>query len=405
MAENLKDRTASLASVSRAARRRPAGKGGHGGRWILWIIVVSITVFVYWASTSYLDQITRAPAQVIASARTQIIQSFDGGVIATLAVREGNTVAKGQLLLSFGTARAESLWLETQAKVAGLQSTVARLTAEMLDQPLKFDASLRAFPQYRQNQMTLYNKRRQALAEEIGVYQKALRLAVQELDTTEPLLKNGDVGLAEVLRLRRQVSDIEGQIVNRKNKYFQDTQSELAKAQEELAGAEQVLQQRKLQLDNTSIYAPMAGVVKNIRFTTLGAVVKPGEDILELVPGNEDLILEAKVKPADIGFIRMGLPTAIKIDAFDYSVFGALQGEVVYISADTLKEQEHGAESSYYVVRVKASADKLRGPSGNLVKVGPGMTATVEMMTGRKTIMQYLTKPILKTMHESLTER
>ena len=273
MAENLKDRTASLASVSRAARRRPAGKGGHGGRWILWIIVVSITVFVYWASTSYLDQITRAPAQVIASARTQIIQSFDGGVIATLAVREGNTVAKGQLLLSFGTARAESLWLETQAKVAGLQSTVARLTAEMLDQPLKFDASLRAFPQYRQNQMTLYNKRRQALAEEIGVYQKALRLAVQELDTTEPLLKNGDVGLAEVLRLRRQVSDIEGQIVNRKNKYFQDTQSELAKAQEELAGAEQVLQQRKLQLDNTSIYAPMAGVVKNIRFTTLGAVV------------------------------------------------------------------------------------------------------------------------------------
>jgi adhesin transport system membrane fusion protein len=389
-----------MSEQSRAERR-----SSRAGRWIMWTIAASITGFAVWASTSYLDQITRAPAQVIASARTQIIQSYDGGVIERLAVREGGRVKKGQLLLSFAPARTEAQWREIQAKVAGLKSTVIRLNAEILDKPLVFDATMRPWPQYVANQTALYMKRRQALHEEIRVYEKALGLAVEELATTEPLLKNGDVGLAEVLRLRRQVSDIEGQIINRRNKYFQDAQTELAKAQEDLAAAEQVLEQRHIQLENTEIHAPMAGVVKNIRFTTLGAVVKPGEDILELVPDNDDLILEAKVKPGDIGFIRPGLATTIKVDAYDYAIFGALTGEVFYISADTLKEQDRGVETTYYIVRIRASAHQLTAPSGAKMQVIPGMTATVEMLTGRKTIMQYLTKPIIKTLHESLTER
>jgi len=231
-------------------------------------------------------------------------------------------------------------------------------------------------------------------------------LAQEELQATEPLLKNGDVGLADVLRLRRQVTDLEGQIANRKNKYFQDAQTELAKAQEDLASVAQAMEQRKIQLDNTVVLAPRAGIVKNIRFTTLGAVVKSGEDILELVPADNDLVVEAKVKPGDIGFIHMGLPATLKVDAFDYSVFGALQGKVIYISADTMKEDTRGLQDqTYYLVRVKADEAHLVGRNGEEMAVTPGMTATVEILTGKKTILNYLLKPIVKTLHESMTER
>ncbi len=233
-----------------------------------------------------------------------------------------------------------------------------------------------------------------------------MALAQEELDATEPLLKKGDVGLADVLRLRRQVTDLEGQIANRKNKYFQDSQTDLAKAQEDLASVLQAMEQRKFQLDNTTVLAPRAGVVKNIRFTTMGAVVKSGEDILELVPVDNDLVVEVKVKPVDIGFLRIGLPATIKVDAFDYSIFGALQGEVIYISADTLKEESRSPQdSTYFVVRVRASAANLIGRRGEKMDVTPGMTTTVEILTGKKTILNYLIKPISKTLHESMTER
>jgi adhesin transport system membrane fusion protein len=154
------------------------------------------------------------------------------------------------------------------------------------------------------------------------------------------------------------------------------------------------------------VFAPRAGIVKNIRFTTLGAVVKSGEDILELVPADNDLVVEAKVKPADIGFIRLGLPATIKVDAFDYSVFGGLQGQVIYISADTMKEDARGLQDqTYYLVRVKSDSANLTGRNGDAMSVTPGMTATVEILTGKKTVLNYLIKPIVKTLHESMTER
>ncbi len=377
-----------------------------GGRWALWAIMVCLVSFFTWAYYSELEQVTRAQGQVIASSRTQIIQSLDGGVIESVAVKEGATVRAGQVLLKFSAARADSAWRETRARAAALTAAVARLRAEVFDEPMVFDALVKAHPGFAENQKELYKKRKRAIDDELSAYKKALGLAQEELQATEPLLKNGDVGLADVLRLRRQVTDLEGQIANRKNKYFQDAQAELAKAQEDLASVSQAMEQRKIQLDNTVVLAPRAGIVKNIRFTTLGAVVKSGDDILELVPADNDLVVEAKVKPADIGFIHIGLPATLKVDAYDYSVFGALQGKVMYISADTMKEDTRGLQDqTYYLVRVKADSAHLVGRNGEEMAVTPGMTATVEILTGKKTILNYLIKPIVKTLHESMTER
>lgn len=375
-------------------------------RQLLWVSCTCILVFVIWASFGKLEQITRASGQVIASSRTQVIQSIDGGSIEALEVKEGDHVTAGQSLIKFVSNRTDASWRETNAKAAALSATVARLQAEISGSPLVFNDLVKQYPGFVTDETSLYMRRQQSLKDEIGSLSQALALATQELNATEPLLKYGDVGLSEVLRLRRQVAELKGQIANRRNKYFQDSQAELAKSQEDLASVLQVLEQRKIQLDNTSIYAPMAGTVKNIKFTTVGGVIKPGENIMEIVPEDSDLLVEVKVRPSEIGFIRPKLPATIKIDAFDYSVFGALKGEVVYISADTIKEEGKPSETSaYYVVRVRSDSTQLTGRSSEKMDISPGMTATVEIVTGKKSIMSYLTKPITKTLNESMSEK
>jgi adhesin transport system membrane fusion protein len=385
--------------------QQPAWKF-QSARWILWSVMAGVAAFVYWADHGELDQITRAAGTVVASSRTQVIQSQDGGVIEEMAVKEGMAVQANQLLLRFSAQRARSAYDEARAKAAALQSAVDRLQAEILDRPLKFNKLVQAFPDFVSAQSDLYRKRRHSLDDEIKAYDRALVLARQELGSTEPLLEKGDVGLAEVLRLRRQVADLEGQIVNRRNKYFQDAQAEFAKAQEDLASVEQLMAQRKLQLDNCEVRSPRAAIVKNIRFTTVGAVIRPSDDILELVPSDNDLLVEVKVRPADIGFIRPGLRAMVKLDAYDYAIYGGLDGEVVYISADTLKEESRAPQdSTYYLVRVRADKTQLVSKAGQRMDIIPGMTANAELLTGKRTVLSYLTKPISKTLGDAMKER
>lgn len=375
-------------------------------RQLLWVSCICVLVFIVWATFGKLEQITRASGQVIASSRTQVIQSLDGGLIETLEVREGDHVMAGQTLIKFVANRSDAAWRETNAKAAALSATAARLQAEISGEPLVFNDLVKQYPGFVIDETNLYTRRQRSFKDEVGSLSQALALANQELSATEPLLKYGDVGLSEVLRLRRQVAELKGQIANRRNKYFQDSQAELSKSQEDLASVLQVLEQRKIQLDNTSIHAPMAGTVKNIKFTTVGGVIKPGENIMEIVPEDSDLLVEVKVKPADIGFIKSKLPATIKIDAFDYSVFGSLKGEVIYISADTIKEEGKSAEANaYYIVRVRSDSTQLKGRSNEKMDISPGMTATVEIVTGKKSIMNYLTKPITKTLNESMGEK
>ena len=380
-------------------------KEARRGRMLIWTCSIALLGVIGWASWAELDQVTRANGQVIASSRNQIIQVADGGVLAELRVHEGSIVKRGALLARFDRTRAESSYLESTAKAAGLKAAVARLQAEVFGGTPKFPPELQGFPEFRANQLALFSKRQGAVQAEVGALTSSMQLIKEELEMNLPLLETGDVSRAEILKLKRQVVDIQAQITNRRNKYLQESQTDLVKAQEDLAGVLQTVTQRKEQLGSTDIYAPTDGIVRNVRLTTLGGVAKPGEEILQIVPTDDDLIIEAKVKPADIAFIKPGLPTAVKLDAYDYAIYGRLRGTVSYISADTLSEDNKGNEQPYYRVQIKTSGRNLVGKNGEPILIQPGMTATVEINTGRKTVLRYLTKPITKTFSESLGER
>jgi len=375
------------------------------GRLLIWGSAFAIVSFLLWAHWAELDQITRANGQVIASSRNQVIQSPEGGVLAEMPVREGAQVKRGQLLARFDKTKSEAGYLESAAKAAGLMAAVSRLNAEIFGGQPKFPPELDNYPEFRTNQLALFNKRQSAVRDEISALEKSMKLIKEELEMNMPLLKTGDVSRADILRLQRQVADIEGQVTNRRNKYLQECQTDLGKAQEDLAGIMQIVTQRKEQLDFTEVRSPMDGIVRNVRLTTLGGVAKPGEEIMQIVPVDDDLIIEAKVKPSDIAFVKPGLPATIKLDAYDYSIYGTLEGEVIYISADTLDVDVRSNEQPYYRVQIKTSIHNLVSKKNERIDVQPGMTAVAEIKTGKKTVLHYLTKPITKTISESMGER
>lgn len=377
-----------------------------GRSLIIGVSVLALIGFVAWARWAQIDQITRATGQVIPSGRVQVVQSADGGVITELLVREGDQVARGQLLVRLDATKARAAVEESRAKEAALRAALTRIEAEIYDKPLVFDPSVSAYPDFIQNQTSLFEKRRTALEQELRTLDEMLELVSQELEMNQPLLATGDVSRSEVLRLQRQVAEIGGKIVDRRNRYLQELQSELTKTEEELVSAVQLRAQREDQLSRTELYAPTAGIVKNVRFTTVGAVLRPGDEMLQIVPSDDELIVEAKVSPSDIGFIRPGQSVNVKFDAYDYAIYGSGEGEVSYISADTLTEQTARGEMSFYRVHVKvdASAMQKRRPN-ETIELQPGMTATAEIKTGQNTVLRFLTKPLTKTMSEAFTER
>lgn len=376
----------------------------YAGRLILATSVVVLGAVV-WAANAPLDQITRGSGQVIASSHTQIIQAADGGVIQVLKVREGDKVKRGQLLAALDSIKTESAVKESAARAAALRANIARLKAEVFGGRPNFGPELAAYPEFLDNQRTLFIKRQAAINEEVAALKSSLALVNSELQMNLPLLKTGDVSRADVLRLQRQVADLTGQITNRKNKYLQDSQTELSKAEEELAGVMQILAQRQEQLDNTRLQAPVDGVIKNVRLTTPGAVLKPGEELLSIVPLGDELIVETKIKPADVAYLKPGLEASVKFDAWDYSIHGSFKGHVSYISADTLSEETRQGEQTYYRVKVALPSQSLVSHKGNTIELQPGMTAQVDIKTGTQTVLQYLTKPITKTVSESMGER
>lgn len=370
---------------------------------------IILVILALWAGFSELDQIARAQGQVIATARTQVIQSANDGIIEALLVREGERVKKGQILARLDRSQAEAAWRDSLGKVAALKAALARLQAEVYNRPLTFDDDVRQYPAFIANQTELFQRRRDAFRAEVAALEESLRLVREELALSEKLLATGDLGLVEVIRLRKQMADLNGHITNRRNKYFQDAQAEMTKAEEDLSTQQQVLAERTAILERTEIVAPTDGLVRNIQLTTPGAKVRPGDIIMELLPTSSALIVEAKLKPADIAYLRNGLPAAIKLDAYDYSIYGVLRGEVAYISPDALAEKTQYGEQAYYRVHIRidetALAERNRTHPGKPVEIQPGMTATVDITTGKQTVLSYLTKPVTKTLSESLSER
>ncbi|MGB2786201.1 HlyD family efflux transporter periplasmic adaptor subunit [Psychrobacter sp.] len=373
-------------------------------RLSIWIALVGVTVLIIWASFAKIDQVTRAKATVIASARTQEIQASEGGVLTELAVVEGQEVKAGQLLVVLEEERAKAAVDNSASKTAALKAKLARLNAEIFEKPLIFTQDVKDYPEYVQNQTALYNRRRQAINEDVSSLEKMLVLAKRELSMNEPLLTYGDVSQADVIKLRRQVADIEAQINNKRNKYFEEAQAEMTKAQEELDTELEQLRDRLQVLDEKRLLSPTEGKINNINVTTIGGVVKPGEVIMQILPTSSDLIIDAKVSPADIAYIKEGQDATVKLDAYDYSIFGAMTGTVNYISPDTLMEKTPKGEEPYYRVLIVITGAEFKGREDKIV-IKPGMTASVDIKAMERTVLSYLTKPITKTLSEGLGER
>ncbi|MDD5053113.1 MAG: HlyD family type I secretion periplasmic adaptor subunit [Sulfuricurvum sp.] len=375
----------------------------------IWIILGSLLIiiipFFIWASYAQIDQISHAQGQVIATAKTQEIQSAMDGVIESINVKEGQIVKKGERLVVLERSQSQASYDDSRAKVAALQATLTRLRAEVYGKPLVFSESARHYPEFIDNQTALFHRRQQALNDEISALQESLKLAEDELNLNLPLLKNGDIGATEIIRLKRQIADLKGQISNKRNKYFQDSQADMTKAEEELSTKEQELEDRKITLQRTIIEAPVDAIVKNILLTTQGARVRPGDVILELVPTGDQLIIETKMKPSDVSFVKQGQEAAIKLDAYDYSIYGIFHGKVKYISPDTLSEKSSEGEKYYFRVQIVLDQMKLVSKSGKNINITPGMTAQVDIITGNRSVLSYLSKPITKTFSESFHER
>lgn len=370
----------------------------------IWIALVGIITLLVWASFAKIDQVTRAKATVIASARTQEIQASEGGILTELAVVEGQEVKAGQLLVVLEEERAKAAVDNSASKTSALKAKLARLNAEIFETPLVFTQDVKNYPEYVQNQTALYNRRRQAINEEVSSLEKMLVLARQELKMNEPLLKYGDVSQADIIKLSRQVADIEAQINNKRNKYFEEAQAEMTKAQEELDTEIEVLRDSLQVLEEKRLLSPTEGKINNINVTTIGGVVKPGETIMQILPTSSDLVIDAKVSPADIAYVQEGQDATVKLDAYDYSIFGAMNGTVNYISPDTLIEQTPKGEEPYYRVLIVITGAEFEGRKDKIV-IKPGMTASVDIKAMERTVLSYLTKPITKTLSEGMGER
>jgi adhesin transport system membrane fusion protein len=374
-------------------------------RLALRLTFVALAAFIFWAYYSEIDQVSRAVGAVIPSSNVQIVQSRDGGVLEALPVKAGDLVEKGQVIAQFNVTEAQADYREARAKAASLDANLARLRAELFGESPVFDEEYSEYTQFRQSQLQLMEKRQSALNEDLQAIDGMLALIREEIAMNEPLVAKGDVSRTEILRLKRQEAELVAKRVTRRNEYFQEVQSDFAKAEEEFERVRQAVIQRERQLSQTTVVAPVKGLIKRIRVTTEGGVIRPGEDVLEIVPVDDDLLIEAKLPPSDIGFVKVGQEATVKIDAYDFTIYGNLKGFVSYISADTIEEQAGQNTQTYYSIQVRTNGKQFSGRPNEELQILPGMTALVEIQTGKNTILNYLLKPITKTISESMGER
>ncbi|MBP6117304.1 MAG: HlyD family type I secretion periplasmic adaptor subunit [Neisseriaceae bacterium] len=381
----------------------------HRGQfWVVILFLVLIVVFLVWAYNSKLEEVTRGQGSIIASSREQIIQSLDPGIIVEMNAKEGDVVEKGQILLKLDDTRSAAIWRESEAKVANLEAMSARLRAESSGTPPQFPEGLD--DALKQREYAAYVARKRALVDGVAGLQRSQRLLDQEIAITRPMAQKGLVSHVEVLRMERQSADLGLQIADRQNRYATDANNELVKTESELAQARENMAMRADPVERSLIRAPLRGIVKNIKINTVGGVVNAGQEILEIVPLDDKLLVEAYIRPQDVAFLRPGLPAVVKISAYDYAIYGGLEGTVSLISPDTLSNDRRNSELKlnqnevYYRILVKTNDNSLVDKNGQKMPIIPGMVATVDVKTGEKTVFQYLIKPITR-MKQALRER
>lgn len=414
-------------------------------RLTIWGILLFFVFFILWASLAPIDEVTRGEGKAIPSSKLQKVQNLEGGIVAEIFAREGEVVEIGQPLLRLDKTRFVSNVGETEAERVAMALRVARLSAEVEGKPLSIDEKLReASPSQAASEESLYQSRRKQLDDEIGglqqqlvqrqqelreygskraQYASSLQLLRQEIGMSEPLVARGAVSPVEILRLRRSevevrgemdatalaipraeaaIKEIQSKIEESRGKFRSDALTQLNEARTDLNKATATSQALDDRVNRTLVTSPVRGIVKQLMVNTIGGVIQPGSDIVEIVPLDDTLVVEAKILPKDIAFLHPGQRATVKFTAYDYTVYGGLEATLEQIGVDTITDEDK--KTTYYPIRLRTERSHL-GSDAKPLLIIPGMVATVDIKTGKKTIMSYLLKPIIKARDEALRER
>lgn len=410
-------------------------------RGLLYILLLAVIALGVWSYFAEIDEVTKGLGRVIPSSQIKIIQSYDGGVVSSIDIEEGQHVSPGQVLMHIDPTRYVSSYREGVARSLALSAKAERLGALTNDQPfVPSQEVIEQSPRLAAHERELYRTSKQELEEQRSIAReqltqrreelreaearrdsasRTLSLASRELGLTRPLLGSGAVSEVEVLRLERDVSSARGELnqaeaqVSRLQAAVEEAQSkirevalemqnrwrnELSETLGQLAAIEESNVGLQDKVSMAEIRSPVAGIVQRLHVNTLGGVVQPGQEVVEIVPSDDKLLVEARIAPQDIAFLRPGQPATVKLTAYDYSIYGGLAAELEHISADTITDEEG---NTFYLVRVRTQAGEV---SGDLAVI-PGMTAQVDIKTGKRTVMQFLLKPVMRAWSDSLGER
>ncbi|EPF14974.1 Type I secretion system membrane fusion protein PrsE [Cedecea davisae] len=374
-----------------------------GASRIILLITLLFILFGVWAWFGTLDEVSTGTGKVVPSSREQILQSLDGGIVTELLVHEGDKVQAGQIVARLDPTRSESNVGESAARYRASLASSARLYAEVNDATLKFPDSLKAWPDLIASETRLFKTRRAQLNDSEAELRDALVSVNKELDITQRLVKSGAASHVEVLRLQRQKSDLGLRITDLRSQYYVQAREALSKANAEVDMLASIIKGREDSVTRMTVRSPVRGIVKNIQVTTIGGVIPPNGEMMEIVPVDDHLLIEARLSPRDIAFIHPGQRALVKITAYDYAIYGGLEGVVETISPDTIQDKVK-PEIVYYRVFIRTNQDYLVNKIGRHFSISPGMVATVDIKTGQKTIIEYLIKPFNRA-REALRER
>jgi len=370
---------------------------------VVWVVVICLLVFLAWATFAKLDEVATGAGRVVPTSREQTIQSLDGGILSRLLVKQDDMVVPGQIVAQLDPTRSASEVEESAATYRAGQAKVARLEAEVSMVPLSFPAELNEFADLRAAETRLYETRRQSLAQSLRLVDQSLALISEELAIARSLLEVGAASNVEVIRLRRQLSDLELTKSEIRSEYMVQAREELSQAREEMSTLSPIMRGRSFSLETLTLRTPVRGIVKSVDVSTIGGVLPPGGQIMTITPVDDQLLIEARISPRDIAFIHPGQRATVKITAYDYAIYGGLDGRVTTISPDTIQD-ETDPQIFYYRVFIRTETDALTNDAGQTFNIVPGMVATADIHTGSKTVLQYLMKPLNRA-GEALRER
>ncbi len=370
----------------------------------LYIFIALLIIGVIWASFARVDEITVADGIVVTSTHVQVIQSYEGGFIKSIEVHEGDLVKKGQLLIKLDDTQFKASYYQNLARYIALQAANVRLDAEAMGlKTLQYDQSfLKKYPKLVAREKKLFDADIGALFEKINILQTQLKLVEKELSIIDPLAQNKVLSQLELIKIQRTAEEIRGKIQEEKAVFRKQALTELNKNRDTMDSLEETLTGLKDKMIRADIVSPINGYVHDLKVNTIGGVIQPGMKILDIIPKTEQLLIEAKIDPSDIAFIHPGLNAVIKFSSYDFSIYGGLNAKISYISPYTIQNQE--GEKQFYKVKLIADQNYIVFQKKQLPII-PGMTVNVDILTGKKSIMSYLLKPLLKTKQYAFRER